>query len=222
MFVGGKGFIHPSKSLKNTIMSIAALNFKDLTIPEQVINTRNIITNTEDNIDFPNPVPSIADIAASADLLESAYLLATNRGHGFVTKMNFQEQKHYALMMLFVGYVQDESGGDKIKILSTGLDVKKRGGKSKRLGAVTNLRQLRWEKEKEVRMHWDLLRGARSFVSQTSANWKKGWKYTDFFGTKTTLVIGKLVHESHVWVRIAGINSMGIGAWSNPVRVRVG
>jgi hypothetical protein len=202
-------------------MSIAVLNFKDLTIPGQVTKTRNIINHTENNIDFPNPVPTIAAITSSVNLLESIYLQALNDGHRFVRAMDVQEKKHYALMMLFVGYVQDESGGEKIKILSTALEVKKRGGKSKRLDAVTNLRQLKWGREGEVRMRWDLLKGARSFVSQTSANWNKGWKYTDFAGTKATLVIGKLVHESYVWVRIAGINSMGIGAWSNPVRVRV-
>jgi len=202
-------------------MSTAALNFKDLTVPEQVINTRNIINHTRDNIDFPNPVPSLADITASVDLLESNYLKASDKDHQFVTAMNRQEKNHYALMMRFVGYVQVESGGDKVKIQGTALDVKRSGGKSKRLGAVTNLRQLKWEKEKEVRMRWNLLKGARSFVSQTSANDRKGWEYTDFAGTKTTLVIGKLVSESHIWVRIAGINSMGIGAWSNPVRVRV-
>lgn len=203
-------------------MSIAVLNFKDLTIPEQVLKTRNIINHTDNNADFPNPIPSIADITASTNLLEATYLLAAHRGHNFVTKMNRQEKNHYALMMLFVGYVQDESGGDEIKIISTALDVKKRGGKSKMLAAVTNVRQLKWGREGEVRVRWDLLKGARSFVSQTSVNWKKGWQYTDFAGTKTTLVIGKLVQEGYTWVRIAGINSMGIGAWSNPVRVKVG
>lgn len=203
-------------------MSIAVLNFKDLSIPEQIIKTRNIINHTKDNTDFPNPDPSIADMTASVNLLESTCLLASGRGHSFVTKMNFQEKKHYALMMLFVGYVQAESGGDEIKIISTALDVKKRGGKLKGLGAVTNVRQLKWGREGEVRVRWNLLKGARSFVSQTSVNWKKGWQYTDFAGTKTTLVIGKLVHEGYTWVRIAGINSMGIGAWSNPVRVKVG
>ena len=200
-------------------MSIAALNFKDLNIPEQITKTRNIINHTIDNVDFPNPSPSIATITASVNLLESTYLLALDKDHSLITKMNLQEKKHYALMMRFVGYVQDESGGDKIKIESTSLDAKRGSGKPKRLDAVTNVRQLKWGIEGEVRLRWDLLKGSRSFVSQTSANWKKGWKYTDFAGTKTTLVIGKLVPESYIWVRIAGINSMGIGAWSNPIRV---
>jgi len=201
-------------------MSIAVLNFKDLTVPEQVLKTRNIINHTQNNIDFQNPIPSIATIAASADLLESTYSSASHRDHDFITKMNRQEKKHYALMMRFVDYVQDESGGDQIKIESTALDVKKRGGKSKRLAAVTNVKQLKWGMEGEVKMRWDILKGARSFVSQTSTNLKK-WKYTDFAGTQITLVIGKLKPESYIWVRIAGINSIGIGAWSEPVRVGV-
>jgi hypothetical protein len=202
-------------------MSIAVLNFKDLNIPEQVLKTRNIINHTKNNTDFSNPAPTIAEMTASVDLLESTYLKASKNGHSFVRAMDIQEKKHYALMMLFVGYVQVESKGDEIKIMSTALDVKKRGGKSKRLGAITNLRQLKWGVLGEVRMRWNLLKGARSFVSQTSANWRRGWKYTDFAGTKTTLIIGKLIPESHIWVRIAGINSMGIGAWSEPVRVSV-
>ena len=209
------------KISKITIMSIAALNFKDTTIPEQIIKTRSIVNHTVNNIYFPNPTPTVAAITASVNLLESTYLLALNKDHSFITKMNLQEKKHYALMMRFVGYVQVESGGDKIKIESTGLDAKRNGAKPKRLDAVTNLRQLKWGKEGEVRMRWDLLKGARSFVSQTSKKWRTGWKYTDFAGTKTTLIIGKLIPESYIWVRIAGINSMGIGAWSKPVRVGV-
>ena len=202
-------------------MSIAALNFKDLAIPEQVLKTRDIINRTKDNTDFPHPIPSIADITASNDLLELCHSDASGRDHQFVSIMERQEKKHYALMMLFVGFVQDKSGGDKLKIESTGLDVKKRGGKGKKLASVSYLRQLIWGIEGEVRMRWKLLKGARSFVSQTSNNWKNRWRYTDFASTKATLVIGKLVSESYVWVRIAGINSMGIGAWSNPVRVKV-
>jgi len=202
-------------------MSIAALNFKDTTIPEQIIKTRSIVKHTTNNIDFPNPTPTMAIITASVNLLESTYLKALNKGHSLKTKMNVQEKKHYALMMDFVGYVQLESGGNQIKIESTGLDTKRTGAKSKRLDAVTNVRQLKWGKEGEVKMSWDLLKGARSFVSQTSKKWRTGWKYTDFAGTKTTLVIGKLIPESFIWVRIAGINSNGIGAWSEPVRVKV-
>ena len=193
-------------------MSIAVLNFKDLTIPN----------HTKENINFPCPIPTIADITTSVDLLESLYSAAQNRDHICVTKMNRQEKKHYALMMHYVEYVQAESGGDEIKIISTTLDVKKLGGKSNVLHAVANLRQMKGGNEGEVRMRWKMLRGARSYVSQTSTSWNKGWRYTDYAGTKSTLLIGKLVHESYMWVRIAGINSMGIGAWSEPVRVKVG
>ena len=202
-------------------MSIATLNFKDTTIPEQVVKTKNIIKHTENNSDFQNPIPTLADIATSNDLLESTSLKAMGKDHNFVRIMERQEKKHYALMMLFVGYVQDKSGGDRLKIESTGLSVKRSGTKSKRLDAVKNLRQLKWGGAGEVRIGWNVLKGARSFISQTSKHWKTGWKYTDFAGTKTTLVIGKLVQESYVWVRIAGINSVGIGAWSEPVRVKV-
>ena len=202
-------------------MSIATLNFKDLTIPEQVAKTRNIIAHTEDNVDFPNPIPSIADMTASVNLLEATSLKAMGKDHNLVTMMERQEKKHYALMMLFVAHVQDKSGGDRVRIESTALAVKRSGRKSKSLDAITNLRQIKGGMAGEVRMRWDLLKGARSFVSQTSRHWKKGWKYTDFAGTKTTLVIGQLVHESYIWVRIAGINSAGLGAWSEPVRVKV-
>ena len=69
-------------------MSIATLNFKDLTIPEQVVKTRDVINHTKDNTDFPNPIPSIAGSAASHDLLEEFHSNASGKDHDLVVTCN--------------------------------------------------------------------------------------------------------------------------------------
>ncbi len=205
--------------LKQTNMSVAALNFRGLTIIEKVARTKFIVSKTERNNNFVEPSPSLEEITESVNDLESKNSLL-NEGSGVnKLKLKIANLFHNKIMADFTSYVQSKSGGDAVKIQSSGLDVKHNSNKSKLLAKVCNVKARPGDFSGEVVAKWKLVKGTKLYISHKSLNGLEGWISTDCTSTKVKMTITGLVSEQPIWLRFAAVNSLGHGEWSEPVRV---
>ena len=203
-------------------MSIAALNFRGLTIIEKIYRTRFIVDRTTENSNFVDPSPSLMDIETSVNYLESKNNLLIEGSIVNKLKLNIALLFHNKLMASFTSYVQLKSGGDAVKIKSSGLDVKQHSGKSKKLGKVCYVKAKPGNDSGQVDAKWKLVKGTKLYISHKSPNGINGWVNTDCTSTKVKMTITGLISEQPVWLRFAAVNSLGNGEWSEPVRVMAG
>jgi len=202
-------------------MAQGVLKFSDLSVPLIVARTREIVDAMTDNVNFATPNPSLALVTASVDLLEKKYNASRRKGKALTDAMILQLKSHRALMVKVLAYVQQESGGDSIKIQSASIEVKGAPTPKPALGKIQNLRgnvsniigvtDLAWQSEKD----------ARTYVIQISPD-SIVWVDRKESPTRADVAITGLVPESFSYYRVAGVNAAGRGAYSNPVRVGAG
>ena len=203
-------------------MAQAVLKFAELTVPEIVLRTREIVTATDKaSSTYTDPDPTLASITASVDLLESDYNLSRKKGPALTNVMKLQLKSHLALMVLFLAYVQRASGGDATKIELTTLTVKGAPQAAKKLGRILSLRGHPSETIGATELSWKSVPGVRSYAIQISPD-NITWTDRDESPTKASVTITGLVPESFSYYRVAGINTAGRGAYSTPVKVGAG
>jgi len=200
-------------------MSVAALNFRGLTIVEKVARTKFIVSKTTNNNNYFDPSPSLEDITDSVNDLESKNSMLDDGSGVNKLKLKMANLFHNKIMASFTSYIQLKSGGDAIKIQSSGLDVKHNSNKSKQLGKVCNVKAKPGDFSGQVIAKWKLVKGTKMYISHKSPNGIDGWISTDCTSTKVKVTITGLVSEQPIWLRFAAVNSLGHGEWSEPVRV---
>jgi len=209
-------------NLKHTIMSVAALNFKGKPIDEKIVSTRNIVNATTGNINYTSPSPSLANITTSVNALEQASLNAKDGGKAKTTALRIANTSHNKLMASFTLYVNLTSGGDKEKIESTTLNVKGKSGKPAPMTKVMSVRGKAGFFSGQINVRWKGIRNAKSYIAHKSANGNDNWVNTECTSTKASMKITGLATETAIFIRVAAINSLGKGAWSDPIRVMAG
>ena len=113
-------------------------------------------------------------------------------------------------------YVQTTSGGDAVKIQSSGFDVASDGGpihmtKVENLGAATG------DSPGEIDLNWNPVSGAKSYEIQTATdpNTPASWAFKDN-ATKSKVTLSGLTSASRIWVRVRAIGANDKGGWSDP------
>ena len=202
-------------------MSQGVLKFSDLSVPQIVARTREIVIAMDDNDNFPTPSPALATVTSSVNLLESKYNLSRRKGKALTDAMKLQLKSHRALMVLVLAYVQQASGGDAIIIQSAAIEVKGMPTPAKLLGKIQNVKGTPSEIIGATHLSWQSEQTARTYVIQISTD-NITWTDREESPTKAEVLITGLVTESFSYYRVAGINAAGRGAYSNPVRVGAG
>ena len=62
------------------------------------------------------------------------------------------------------------------------------------------------------------MKGSKSYAEEKSVDGKT-WADAKCPCTAKSVTVSRLVPESYLWFRIAGVNKLGIGEWSDPVIV---
>ncbi len=202
-------------------MSQAVLGFRGLTVTQIVVRTREIADATEGNANYTTPIPTLLQIRDSASLLESKYNLSRKKGPAATNVMKLQLKAHRILMVKFLAYIQQASGGDATKIESASLTVKGGPTSSQVLGRVYGLKGKTSEMIGQLILSWDKLVGANRYVVQSSPD-NTTFKDTEDTPSKTTVTISNLPPGNTAYYRIAGINTHGRGAYSIPIKVSAG
>ncbi len=199
-------------------MSEAVLGMSGMATPQKVLKSRHIASQLIGNAAYPTPKPTVLQITDSATALETAYNNSRNKDEGMMTIYRNKLKAFRLLMVLVLAYIQQESGGDELIIESAGVATKKPKSPPQTVGKVTNLSGVQGALAGETILKWKALKFKKTYTVAKSAD-NVVWVDAKFPCTKKTVVITGLVPETYTWFKVAGINGLGQGEWSDPVRV---
>jgi len=204
-------------------MAKVKIGFSGLTVPEQVERARLIVGKMTGNIYYTAPVPALVDITAAANALETAYNESRGRDKNKVVAKDLRRKELLFLVNQEGAYVQEASGGNEEKILSSGFDV--RGANTPhpdRAGAVSNVRLSDGSNHGIIRIDWNKADHAVMYVVLTSLDPDFG-KMQEPKGitTKTTKEVGTFEIGTRVWVKVIPFGREEMGPGSEPLSILV-
>lgn len=196
------------------------LNTKDLSVPEKIARARQIVAAMTGNANFPAPQPTLAQIIAGIDELQTAYddaHAARQEAKARTTALNEKEETLDRTLSQMTAYVESIAGDDVEKIQSAGLDVRSTASPSGTLSAPESLNASQGDMEGEIDLHWDRVERARSYVIEQSADpaTDVSWKHAAV-STRSQATIDGLTSGAKYWFRVAAVSPQGQSGWSNP------
>ncbi len=206
-------------------MATVKLALAELTIEEKVQLATNVEAGLTGNAVFPAPNPPLATLKATAASLTLAVTKAAEaRKQSEIATLDQDNAEDLldSVLTQLGSYVENTSGGDEAKILSTGMGVKAAATAAGILSAPGPVAANTGDAPNEVDLSWPRLTGAKSFVIQyaTDPNAADGdWKFGTT-STKSSCTVGSLVPGTRNWFRVAAVGSAGQSPWSSPVTAR--
>ncbi len=219
----GLRFDDPTSSSKRP-MSQIKLDFKNKTPEELVGIFTEIINAMTGNANYPTPNPTLAAITASRDTLQAKIndvKAKENLWRAAIAARDVQEDSTIMLFTQLASYVQNASGGDEVKILSSGYSVRSTAS-STPLTAPQDLRASVGDNEGDIDLIWDRVRNASSYQVECK-------EYTDTATwqpvktvTKSRLTVENLIPGKLYVFRVRAIGAQGQGPWSDEAVKRAG
>ncbi len=198
-------------------MSKVKIGFSNLTVPEQIERTRLIISNMTGNANYPAPAPSLIDLNTAVDALETAYNESRGRDKTKIVIMNLRRKELAYLVSQEAAYVQQASGGDAEKILSSGFEIRKEPEpKSDTAGEVINLRLSDGTVSGKVRVDFDRARDAVLYVVMVSKDADPNKTEPQGFTSRTYKEIGDFSAGSKICVQVMALGRENPGTPSDP------
>lgn len=200
-------------------MAVPVLGMSRLNVGKRILATRALVIKMTGSSVYTAPAPTLAAITASVNLLEADKLLAKNGTPAQTTALRTQNKAHLVLMNSLLLYIATASGGDQQKIEDIGLTIKRAPGLPPAMTQVLGLKGTIGAFAGVSLLKWKRIVGAKYYLVQKSADGLTGWLTLDNPPTKAMMTVMGLVPETASFYRVAAGNSLGIGSWSDPVRV---
>ena len=200
-------------------MAVPVLGMSRLNVGKRILATRALVIKMTGSSVYTAPAPTLAAITASVNLLEADKLLAKNGTPAQTTALRTQNKAHLVLMNTLLLYIATASGGDQQKIEDIGLTIKRAPGRPPAMTQVLGLKGTIGAFAGVSLLKWKRIVGAKYYLVQKSADGLTGWLTLDNPPTKAMMTVMGLVPETASFYRVAAGNSLGIGSWSDPVRV---
>jgi len=130
-----------------------------------------------------------------------------------------QNEKEDALdlrLTQLASYVDNASGGDEGKILSSGMNLRAGRAATALPGQVLALSATASDAEGQIDLAWDPTDGAKSYTVDLSTTSGTGPWANKTVVTKSSVTIDALTSGQRVWFRVAAIGAAGQGPWSDP------
>jgi hypothetical protein len=204
-------------------MAKLKIGFSGLTVPEQIERARLIVTRMTGNAAYPTPSPTLADVSDAANALETAYNDSRNRDKNKVAIMKLRRKEMLFLIGQLAAYVQQASGADEEKILSSGFDVRSSNHSHPVVaGEVHNVRVTDGSNSGKIKVSWDKAANAVVYIVLVSTN-PDGFNLESAKGytTRTSKEIGDLDTGVKYWIRVVALGREEIGPLSEPADIIV-
>jgi hypothetical protein len=212
--------VEPAGANRTSTMSSLALNISSLSIPQRLIKGQEYITMGTSNPDVPGNGPALAVLTtAQADLqaAHAAYEEARQKCKELLALRDVALDNWNAAAMALGILTESVTGGDAAKILSAGFDVKSTPQPPQPVQQILNVRvqfngtpghsEVRWKRDSR----------AEAYVVEccqdpiTESGWKNMGTVTEPRYSGNGAIPGKAC-----WYRVAGVNRLGQGVWSEP------
>ncbi len=202
-------------------MADIKLNLNRLSVPEKIDLAQSIVTDMTGNTAFPTPVPALAAVTKATDALSDKSQAARSARLAAITATSEQDDASTtvdALLTQLASYVQTISNGDADIIRSAGMDVRAAPTKPTQLDAPVIKTAELGVKSGSVDLSWMPLYSAKTYAVEHTADLtgQTGRSNGADFTRKSGTVAG-LTPGGRFLFRVAGVNAMGKGPWSQTV-----
>jgi hypothetical protein len=194
-----------------------SLGLARMTVPQKIENARLFISCMSGNSNFINPNPPLSNISNLSNLLERAYILASNGGTEQTAIMYQQEEALDKGLVQLAAYVEYIANGNSAIILSSGMHVKKPGG-----GKFYTLDAKNGTYTGEVILTCPSIRGAAYLwqILQGPQNGKDHWTNLKIASTAKTTVKGLKPGDKY-WFRVSTITKNVEKEFTDPISIIV-
>src|SRR5262245_43710246 len=202
-------------------MSKAKLGLKDLN-PDQTVALANVIkTAMTGNANFATPNPSLATVGTAITTLQTSIAAYNSQVAGTTTALTTREtslQSLRGLLTQLAAYVDNITGGDRVKIESSGMPVRNDPAPIGAMPAVQELVLEPSEFEGTLHVSWAPVRGAGSYEIQSSLDPVTGtsWVLREVSNI-SSLLVGGFTSGAKMWLRVRAVGADNErGPWSDP------
>jgi hypothetical protein len=201
-------------------MSIIKLGLDGLSVPDEIQYARQLAQAITGNPNVPTPKPTMPQLNAAADALETAYNDAQAARQLAKSKTSVQDDAAAALGIIIAqlaNFVENACDGDKAKIESAGFSVRNPPVPIGELPAPTDLQVAPSEHAGSADLSWSAARGARSFTVERAEDGPALNFSVIGNTTKKQASFNTMLSGRKYWHRVAAIGAAGQSAWSDPV-----
>lgn len=203
-------------------MAHARLGLSTLSPQEIIELTSQIVTAMTGNVTFGTPNPTLAAITTQKNTTNTsiaAYDTAVAAASTALTARDANVTTLKNMLTQLVGYVENISAGDAVKIQSAGMAV--RASTAPPVGPVTQVLELvlsQGDFEGTLDMVCAPVRGAKSYEIQISADPPTTTSWTaKMTATKSSATIEGLTSGAKLWARVRAVGADNKpGPWSDP------
>ncbi len=201
-------------------MANIAINTNSLPIQGKLAKGQEIITMSTSNPNVPGNTAPLATFSSAQTALSAASAAADAARQA--SKMRTEEQNTAleawnAAIVGLAAFTENATHGDPAKILSSGFDVRAERTPPQPVAQVGNVRVSYNGTPGYSNVRWDRETNSDAYVVQcspepiTETSWKNMGTVTEakFSGNGATPGV-------RCWYRVAGVNRLGQGAWSEP------
>ena len=205
---------------KKRLMSNIALKTNKLPIPEKLVKGQDIITKSTANPNVPGNTTALAAFSTAQTNLttaNAAYEANRQEAAMLMTARDNAETEWNTTLVGLAGLTESVTGGDAEKIQSAGFDIRATPTPPQPVGQVKNVRVSFNGTPGYSDVRWDRDPHADAFMIQcspepiTETSWKNMGTVTEAKYTGNGATPGQ-----KCWYRIAGVNRLGQGPWSEP------
>ena len=201
-------------------MSKVKLGLRDLNATETVGLSNTIQTAMTGNPNFPTSNPPLGDVdLATTELTDkiAAYDLAQAAAQTALSERDAAWAKVRNLLTQLGTYVENASGGDKIKIESAGMGVRSDATPVGIPAQVTSLVATAGEFDGSLDAAWAPVYGAASYEIETSVDpvTLSSWTFKQT-SPKSSASLNSFTSGTRIWLRVRAVGAAGVGPWSDP------
>lgn len=202
-------------------MSVIALKVSDLPTLSLLAKGADVIAKSTNNALVPGNAAELAEFVTAQAALETANTVceaAKTTAKAKTAARNAAQAVWKAKYKALAGATEDITGGQLEAVLSAGFDLKADPSPTLELDAPTNLRAATNGTPGKTKLTADSLPGAVSFLVEQSPDpiTADSWEQVAT-PTKPSCTLEGAEPGKKCWFRMAGINPLGQGPWSEPV-----
>jgi hypothetical protein len=203
-------------------MKTVKLNFKALRVPLKIQKAKNIVSKMTGNANFTTPNPALDVVMNAINKLEISYAASLDGGISKTALMRTDTATLDLLIAQLMNYVQDVTGGNELKILSSGMEVKATATAPQPMPAPLNMKYLTDSNDGEANIKWSPVKGSKAYLiqSSTTPDVETSWAFFDACTSANYTALGLTSHTA-IWFRIAALGAKGAGPWSDPLKASI-
>jgi len=205
-------------------MSKIALHLENLSVPDKINLARTTRGAMKGHPDYAKPDVPYAELDGAADALEKSHQKMDDTHKAFLAASGQQTADERKLDELLRGqahFVERASKGDEAKIKASGFPLAAPHVHSQgTLAAPTGLSVSTGDHDGELDGHTNRLAGSDSYPVAVADAPSGPWQIVAL-PSRSKWTIESLPRGKTIWVRVAGHDSHGIGAWCEPVQATV-